>query len=191
MDHEITTLQALSLWWQHGEIPKGFVLWGQYLFFWDRLGKILEIVGALAVVIDVLGAERLAAIAAGLRQWSQDPETRPLTFVIRPRVVLTGVVSISILAGIALLTGPQKVDPVLPFTGIHLPASLAVATTSAGLALAAYVFLALYFVLFEAVTPPIADYTARLLQREHADKWLKLISLPLLSLGFFLDLLAA
>jgi small-conductance mechanosensitive channel len=70
MDHEITTLQALSLWWQHGEIPKGFVLWGQYLFFWDRLGKILEIVGALAVVIDVLGAEQLSAIAAGLRCWS-------------------------------------------------------------------------------------------------------------------------
>jgi hypothetical protein len=43
----------------------------------------------------------------------------------------------------------------------------------------------------ESVTPPIADYTARLLQREHADKWLKLISLPLLSLRFFLDLLAS
>jgi hypothetical protein len=101
------------------------------------------------------------------------------------------VAAISILAGVALLTGPQKVDRVLPFTDIQLPAGLAVATTSLGLGLAAYAFLALYFVLFEAVTPPIADYTARLLERGHADKWLKLISLPLLSLGFFLHLLAS
>jgi hypothetical protein len=167
------------------------VLWGQYLFFWDRLGKVLEIVGARAVVIDVLGAERLAAIAADLRQWSQDPETRPLTFVLQPRVVLTGVAAISILAAIALLTGREKVDPVLPFADIHLPASLALAATSLGLALATYVFLARYFVLFETVTPPIADYVARLLQREHADKWLRLVSLPLPSLGFFLNLLVS
>jgi hypothetical protein len=189
MDHELTTLQALSLWWQHGEIPKGFVLWGQYVMFWDRLGKVLEIIGVLAVAVDIMGAERLAAIAAELRQWSQDPETRPLAFVLRPRVILTGLVAITILAAAALLTGPQKIDPVLPFTGIRLPVILAVATTSLGLALVAYVLLALYFVLFEAVTPPIADWTARFLQREHADKWLKLLSLPLLSLGFLLDLL--
>jgi hypothetical protein len=189
MDHEITTLQALSLWWQHGEIPKGFVVWGQYVMFWDRLGKVLEIVGALAVAVDVMGAERLATIAAELRHWSRDPETRPLAFVLRPRVILTGVVAISILAAVALLTGPQKVDPVLPFTHIHLPVNLSVAVSSLGLALVAYVLLALYFVLFETVIPPIADCIARFLQRKHADKWLRLISLPLLSLGFLLDLL--
>jgi len=116
MDHDITTLQALSLWWQHGEIPKDFAVWGQYVMFWDRLGKILEIVGVLAVAVDVMGAERLATIAAELRHWSQDPENRPLAFVLRPRVILTGVVAISILAAVALLTGPQKIDPLLPFT---------------------------------------------------------------------------
>ena len=77
----------------------------------------------------------------------------------------------------------------LPFTHIHLPASFAVATSSLGLAVVAYVFLALYFVLFETVIPPIADGIAQFLQRRHADKWLRLISLPLLSLGFLLDLL--
>lgn len=189
MDHEITTLQALSLWWQDGEIPKGFVVWGQYVMFWDRLGKILEIVGVLAVAVDVMGAERLATIAAELRHWSEDPETRPLAFVLRPRVILVGIVAISILAAIALMTGPHMIDPVLPLTHVRVPQSLAVATSSLGLALVAYVFLALYFVLFETVIPPIADSIARFLQRKHADKWLRLISLPLLSLGFLLDLL--
>jgi hypothetical protein len=190
MDHEISTLQALSMW-QHGELSRDAVLWGQHLFFWDRLGKVLEVIGVLGVVIDVLGPQRLATIAADLRQWSQDPETRPVRVVVRPSVVLGGVVVISLLAIMALLTGPQRLDPVLPFTDIHLPLGLAAAVTALGLGVAAYVLLAVYFVVFEIMTPPIADYTARLLQRQHADKWLKLASLPMLSLGFFLDLLAS
>ena len=109
--------------------------------------------------------------------------------MLRSRIILTGVVAISILAAIALPTGPHTIDPVLPLTHVRVPVSLAVATSSLGLALVAYVLLALYFVLFETVIPPIADWMARFLQREHADKWLRLISLPLLSLGFLLDLL--
>jgi hypothetical protein len=58
-----------------------------------------------------------------------------------------------------------------------------------GLALSAYLLLGLYVALFCVAVPPLADHVARILDREHADKWLKLISLPLLTLGFFLDLL--
>jgi hypothetical protein len=70
-----------------------------------------------------------------------------------------------------------------------LPPALAFAVTILGLGVTAYLMLALYFVLFGIVIPPIGDFMARLLQRERADKWLKLISLPLLTLGFLLDLL--
>ena len=66
---------------------------------------------------------------------------------------------------------------------------VAFAVTILGLAIPAYLLLVLYFVLFCVVTPPIADYTARILEREHADKWLKVIALPLLTLGFFLDMM--
>jgi hypothetical protein len=165
------------------------LMWGHPLIFWDRLGQVMEFVGALAVVVDLLGAERLTAIASELREWAQDPAMRPIRLLARPHVALIGIMAISIVAGLAILTGSQKIDPVLPFTGIPVPVVVAFAVTILGLALSAYLLLALYFALFCVVAPPIADYIARVLQREHADKWLKVIALPLLTLGFLLDLL--
>jgi hypothetical protein len=188
MNQDISVFEAVKLWFS-GEVPRQFTMWGHPVVFWDRLGQVMEFVGALAVVVDLLGAERLSAIATELREWSRDPAMRPTNLLARPRVALVGIVAISLVAGFAMLTGSQKVDPVLPFTHIPVPAVVAFAVTILGLAIPAYLLLALYFVLFCAATPPIADYTARLLQREHADKWLKLIALPLLTLGFFLDLL--
>jgi hypothetical protein len=188
MDQDISVLQAVTLWFT-GETSKHLTLWGHPLVFWDRLGQVMEFVGALAVVIDLLGADRLSVIASELREWTQDPEVRPANLLARPRVALIGIAAISIVAGLAISTGSQKIDPVLPFTSIPVPVVVAFAVTILGLAIPTYLLLALYFVLFCAVAPPIADYTARVLQREHADKWLKLIALPLLTLGFFLDLL--
>ena len=188
MDQDISVLQAVTLWFT-GEVPRHLTMWGHPLIFWDRLGHVMEFIGALAIVIDLMGAERLSAIAGELREWTRDPEMRPTNLIARPRVALIGIAAMSIIAGIAILTGSQKIDPVLPFTSIASPVSVAFVVTILGLALSAYLLLALYFVLFCAVAPPIADYTARILQREHADKWLKLIALPLLTLGFFLDLL--
>jgi len=165
------------------------LVWGHSLAFWDRLGQVMEFVGALAVVIDLLGAERLATIASELREWTQDPAMRPTRLLARPSVALIGIAAISIIAGIAILTGSERVDPVVPFTTISVPVVVAFAVTILGLAIPAYLLLVLYFVLFCVVTPPIADYTARILEREHADKWLKVIALPLLTLGFFLDMM--
>jgi hypothetical protein len=190
MDHEITGLQALSLW-QHGELPKDLTLWGHHLYFWGRLGRVLEIISAFAVVIDLLGADRLTALAKELRDWHDDPTTRAVNVVRRPGVVLGGVLTIAALAALALLTGSEKLDPVLPFTDVPLPPGLAFIAHILCMAAAAYFLLALYFVLFELVSTPLADYMARLLKKRHADKWLKLMTLPVLTLGFLLDLLGS
>jgi hypothetical protein len=188
MSEDISILQALTLWFR-GDVPMHFTVLGHSVVFWDRLGQVMEFIGALAVVVDLLGADRLSAIASDLRAWTQDPETRPSSLLARPRIALVGIAAISLVAGLALMTGSQKIDSVLPFTSIPVPVVVAFAVTILGLSIPTYLLLALYFVLFGIVVPPIADCTARILQREHADKWLKLISLPLLTLGFFLDLL--
>jgi hypothetical protein len=189
MDHDISLIQALALWVE-GDIPRHVTVWGHSLVFWDRLGHVMEFIGAFAVVVDIMGAERLSAIATELREWTRDPAMRPTRMLARPHVALIGIGAISVVAGIAVLTGSQNIDPVLPFTAVPLPAAAAFAVTIVGLALSAYLLLALYFVLFGKVVPPIADYLARVLQNQHADKWLKLVSLPLLTLGFLLDLLS-
>jgi hypothetical protein len=189
MDHDISLLKALALWFE-GEIPRHFTMWGYPLVFWDRLGQVMEFVGAFAVVVDLMGAERLSEIATELRDWTRDPAMKPTRMLARPRVALIGIGLISVIAGTVTLTGSQKINPVVPFTDVPLPWAVAFLVTIVGLAVAAYIVLALYFVLFGIVVPPIANYLARLLQTQHADKWLKLISLPLLTLGFFLDLLS-
>src|SRR5262249_7954911 len=105
-------------------------------------------------------------------------------------VALVGIGAIAVVAAIAVLSSAQKVDPVVPFTDIPLAPSVAVAVTIIGLALAAYLLLALYFVLFGFVIPPVADGLARRLRARHAARWLNLTSLPLLTLGLLLDLLS-
>ena len=187
---DISPLHALQLWFA-GAVPKDVTVWGHQLIFWDRLGQVMEFVGALAVLVDLLGADRLATIAVELRQWTRDPELRPSRLLARPRSVLFGIVTIAIVAGFVMLTGSRSVAPVLPFTTVPVAPALAFVVTILVLALATYLLLALYFAAFGVVIPPLAAFIARLLQREHADKWLKLFSLPLLTLGFLLDLLVS
>ena len=190
MDHELTALQALSLW-QSGEIPGHYTLWGHHLYFWGRLGRTLEITSAFAVLIDLMGAERLAVLAKELRQWHQDPATRAVNIVRRPRVAVIGVLAIAALASIAILTGTQTLDAALPFTAIAVPSVMAFVVKVLSMGIGAYLMLALYFVLFELVSAPLTEATARFMQRQHADTWLKLVTLPVLTLGFFLDLLGS
>ncbi len=182
-------LQAVSLWFS-GELPKDTTLLGCPLAFWDRLGHVMEFVGAIAVVVDLLGAERLTAIASELRAWTQGTAMRPISMLAHPRAAAIGIAVFALIEGLTLLSGPQKIDPVLPLTHIAVPPAVAFAATTLGLAFSSYLMLGLYVALFCAAVPPLADWMARIIDREHADKWLKLISLPLLTLGFFLDLLA-
>ena len=65
MGQDISILQAATLWFS-GELPKHVTLWGCPLIFWDPLGQVIEFVGALAVVVDLMAAERLSAIAVDL-----------------------------------------------------------------------------------------------------------------------------
>jgi len=190
LDHELSALQALSLW-QSGEIPGHYTLWGHHLYFWGRLGRTLEVASAFAVMIDLLGADRLATIANELRQWHDDPATRAVNIVRRPRVAVAGVLAFALLASLAILTGTQTLDPALPLTDIAVPAGVAFVVKVLLMGIGVYLMLALYFVLFELVSTPLTDATARFMKRQHADKWLKLVTLPVLTLGFFLDLLGS
>ena len=53
MGQDISILQAATLWFS-GELPKHVTLWGCPLTFCDRLGQVIEFVGALAVVVDLM-----------------------------------------------------------------------------------------------------------------------------------------
>ena len=135
---DISPLHALQPWFA-GEIPKHYTIWGHPLIFWDRVGQVMEFVGDLAVLVDLLGTDRLTVIAGELRAWTRDPELRPGRLLARPRSAALGIAAISIIAAVVMLTGSQPIEPVLPFTSMPLPPALAFAVTILGVGVAAYI----------------------------------------------------
>jgi len=49
-------------WWHAAEPISKYLLWGHPIFFWARIGKLMELVGALFIVIDWIGRERIASV---------------------------------------------------------------------------------------------------------------------------------
>ena len=50
------------------------ILWGHHLFFWGRMGKLLEFIAALAIVADILGPEKLRLYGQWLERASKGEE---------------------------------------------------------------------------------------------------------------------
>lgn len=58
--------EAWSRWFE-GRLPDDAELWGMSLVFWGRLGKLLQFIAGLTVVLDLIGAERLRAWGTSAR----------------------------------------------------------------------------------------------------------------------------
>ncbi len=63
----------MSLWdawreWAAGNDTLDLVLWGLEIRWWGRIGKMLQFAGALTVILDIVGPERLIAFGASLRE---------------------------------------------------------------------------------------------------------------------------
>lgn len=55
-------LDAWMAWWG-GKTLIGTTLWGIPILWWGRIGKLMQFLGGLTVVLDLIGPERLLAIA--------------------------------------------------------------------------------------------------------------------------------
>ncbi len=63
----------MSLWdawreWAAGNDTLDLVLWGLEIRWWGRIGKMLQFAGALTVILDIVGPQRLIAFGASLRE---------------------------------------------------------------------------------------------------------------------------
>ena len=56
----MTFFNAWHLWWQ-GSLTRDFNLYGLGLLWWGRIGKAVAFIGALTVVLDLIGPDRLRA----------------------------------------------------------------------------------------------------------------------------------
>ncbi len=63
----------MSLWdlwreWAAGNSTLEFELWGLEMVWWGRIGKILQLLGALTVLVEIVGTERMLRTGEALQQ---------------------------------------------------------------------------------------------------------------------------
>ncbi len=63
-------------WWNASEPISRYLLWGHPVFFWARIGKLLEVVGALFIVIDWIGRDQINKVTAKLVIVVEEPPLR-------------------------------------------------------------------------------------------------------------------
>lgn len=63
MTDSMNSIDLFGAWriWMSGELDHMLILWGFPLYWWARVGKILQFIGALTVIAEIIGAERLRA----------------------------------------------------------------------------------------------------------------------------------
>lgn len=193
---------AWRLWWE-GHSVLDLELWGLEITWWGRIGKVLQFVGALTVVLDIIGPERLLAFGDSLRtaspfrgvvgrareRWQPLWEWARAARAGTPSVDLTssetrrGIVQLAVRGGLLVLG--LVIGLVFASWGWLLVLAVLVGGL-AFIALAAVVSLVGQAV-FTVVIKPFATVIAR----PNIDAWAKSAGIVLLMAGFHFDLLAS
>lgn len=63
--NEISIFDAWTLWLS-GRLSPNLTLWGVSIFWWGRFGKIMQVVGAVTIVADIVGPEKIRSLGNSL-----------------------------------------------------------------------------------------------------------------------------
>ncbi len=64
---EISYLEAWQLWFS-GQQTNGFLLWGVQILWWGRIGKVIQLISALAILVEIIGVERVRHFGNSIHQ---------------------------------------------------------------------------------------------------------------------------
>ncbi len=204
----------MSLWdlwqeWASGNSTLGFELWGVEMVWWGRIGKILQLVGALTVLVEVVGTERLLRTGAALREATPftgmiDRVSRrwePVWLWVRERAGRASVASRTTASGGAARLRAASLAHVwwrLAVAALFVLVALAFASwawlivlvaVAGGLAL--LVLAALLSGLGWLVATLVIRPLAWLISRPALDAWVKVVAVALVVVGVHFDLLAS
>ena len=70
---EITFSETWKLWLSDN-LPADAVLWGISIFWWERIGKVMQFLGATTIVADIIGPEKIRQFGTSL-QSTNSPKT--------------------------------------------------------------------------------------------------------------------
>ena len=70
---EITFSEAWKLWLSDN-LPADAILWGISIFWWERIGKVMQFLGATTIIADIIGPEKIRQFGTSL-QSTNSPKT--------------------------------------------------------------------------------------------------------------------
>ena len=70
---EITFSETCKLWLSDN-LPADAVLWGISIFWWERIGKVMQFLGASTIIADIIGPEKIRQFGTSL-QSTNSPKT--------------------------------------------------------------------------------------------------------------------
>ena len=70
---EITFSETWKLWLSDN-LPADAILWGISIFWWERIGKVMQFLGATTIVADIIGPEKIRKFGTSL-QSTNSPKT--------------------------------------------------------------------------------------------------------------------
>lgn len=169
MSGTIGYVDAWLTWFSGQQVPGDLVLWGRTVRWWGRAGKIAAFIGGTTVILDVIGSQRLRAIAVK----SEERQRRAVSSPQRSFAPLV-VVIVSVATGFNAYT-------------ITFPAN-----REATVLLALVAVLLILIMVCVMMTRVLAlQLLALTLENESSERALRWTAIALLAVGFHFDLLAS
>lgn len=211
---EVSIVKAWALWLS-GNLPPNAMLWGISIFWWGRFGKMMQLVGAITILADIIGPERIRGFGASLQStitsivliqylkdcfgWyvvifrqtlmkEYDDETTSIESS-RPRQldILNYVISFVLTSFLVLSIDPQQAGWIVLVEAAIIFTCLLVSISPIITVLTIVVLILLGLLINSAFVKPLA-WT---LENPSLDRFTKIASLFLLLIGFHFELLAS
>lgn len=63
---DVSLIEAWKIWLA-GDLPTNTVLWGISMLWWERIGKLMQVLGAATIIADIIGPEKIRRFGASLQ----------------------------------------------------------------------------------------------------------------------------
>jgi hypothetical protein len=202
----MTHLTLFEAWhnWLSGHLDPELSLWGIRLFWWARIGKILQIVGAVTVVVDIIGPRRLRRLGTQLKKLSavrklQDSQGAIFKRLLsswrgRPREILWKEIiadPLLTLNAMLMLAAAVAAWYFSPFPSVAARIILAFVAVIFADWVLVYLLVAAFNMIAIPVAAVLVELPANLLSRKTFVWWIRLFAGLLLFVGFHFDLLTS
>ena len=64
--NDVGLLEAWKLWFS-GDLPANTILWGINILWWERIGKLMQLLGAATIIADIIGPEKIRRFGTSLQ----------------------------------------------------------------------------------------------------------------------------